>query len=419
MDLISFRELFRGNKEYKYSIGDNSQFEQLIIKFYNYNPIIEELYEEPENYKYLLELWTHYIWMDDLKGKSENQIKEILMKSKINYFKWPDSVKQRFNKCLDSTSKSENNTMNKFRAILSNLPSLFKLLLNKLNIFSDKCFNENKNEFGQIALHICKLIMENASGIEIQNIKIIPKIIEDIWSRSKIKNISLEKIGKIIKKRKKIYQKMTNSPFYVFFQMGYSVYNLYSAYNEYQQIKDFTHKLTDKLDYFDKELENIESDIQFNRILIKEFVSKNKCTIENFSSELNELVNKVNNSLSKIKNLIKEIEQYIEFIKQKSEKEKVEFYKSLIQSTTGFVSGYFSNGLSSFFNVLSGIINGGAAYLHHENINALESKYKVLEEKLERAEKDRAEIENEMIALKDYVKDNEDAAPTFFDNNFE
>lgn len=49
---------------------------------------------------------------------------------------------------------------------------------------------------------------------------------------------------------------MTNSPFYVFFQMGYSVYNLYSAYNEYQEIKDFTHKITDKMDYFDKELEN-------------------------------------------------------------------------------------------------------------------------------------------------------------------
>ena len=64
---------------------------------------------------------------------------------------------------------------------------------------------------------------------------------------------------------------MTNSPFYVFFQMGYSVYNLYSAYNEYQEIKDFTHKITDKMDYFDKESENIENNIQLNRILIKEF----------------------------------------------------------------------------------------------------------------------------------------------------
>ena len=45
---------------------------------------------------------------------------------------------------IDSTSKNENSTMNKFREILSNLPSLFKLLLNKLNIFSNKCFSENK-----------------------------------------------------------------------------------------------------------------------------------------------------------------------------------------------------------------------------------------------------------------------------------
>jgi len=417
MDYTPFRELFRGNKQYKYSIGDNSQFEQLIIKFYNYNSIIEELYEEPENYKYLLELWTHYIWMEDLKGKSEDQIKEILMKTKINYSNWPENIKQRFNKCLDSTSKNENSTMNKFREILSNLPSLFKLLLNKLNIFSNKCFSENKKEFGQIALHVCKLIIENSSGIEIQNIRIIPKIIEDVWSNSKIKNISFEKIGKIIKKRKKIYRKMTNSPFYVFFQMGYSVYNLYSAYNEYQEIKDFTHKITDKMDYFDKELENIENDIQLNRILIKNFVSTNKCTIENFSSKLNDLVEKVNNDLSKIKNLIKEIKQYIEFIKQKSEKEKVEFYKSLFQSTAGFVSGYFSNGFSSFLNVLSGIINGGTAYLHHENINSIEANYKRLEEQLKRAEKDRAEIEDEMQTLKNFVEENEDAAPTFYDNN--
>ena len=97
--------------------------------------------------------------------------------------------------------------------------------------------------------------------------------------------------------------------------MGYSVYNLYSAYNEYQEIKDFTHKITDKMDYFDKELENIENNIQLNRILIKEFVSTNKFTIENFSTKLNNLVEKENNDLSKIKNLIKEIKQYIEFIK--------------------------------------------------------------------------------------------------------
>ena len=129
------------------------------------------------------------------------------------------------------------------------------------------------------------------------------------------------------------------------------------------------------------------------------------------------MVEKVNNSLSKIKNLIKEIKQYIDFIKQKSEKEKVEFYKSLFHSTVGFVSGYFSIGLSSFFNVLSGILNGGAAYLHHENINAIVANYERLEKQLERPEKDRAEIENEMLTLKNYVEENEDAAPTFFDNN--
>ena len=72
------------------------------------------------------------------------------------------------------------------------------------------------------------------------------------------------------------------------------------------------------MDYFDKELENIENDIKLNRILIVIFVSINKCTIENFSSKLNKLIENVNNALSKIKNLIKEIKKYIDFIKQKS-----------------------------------------------------------------------------------------------------
>ena len=89
-----------------------------------------------------------------------NYIRINIISRIILYSNWPENIKQRFNKCLDSTSTNENNTMSKFREILSNLTSLFKL------------------------------------------------------------------------------------------------YNLYSAYNEYQEIKDFTHKITDKMDYFDKELEN-------------------------------------------------------------------------------------------------------------------------------------------------------------------
>ena len=55
--------------------------------------------------------------------------------------------------------------------------------------------------------------------------------------------------------------------------------------------------------------------------------------------------------------------------------------------------------------------------MHHENINAIVANYERLEKQLERAEKDCAEIENEMLTLKNYVEENEDAAPTFFDNN--
>ena len=66
---------------------------------------------------------------------------------------------------------------------------------------------------------------------------------------------------------------------------------------------------------------------------------------------------------------------------------KVEFYKSLFHSNAGLVLGYFSNGFSSFFNI-SGILNGRTAYLHHENINVVESNYERLEKQLIRAEKE-------------------------------
>ena len=45
----------------------------------------------------------------------------------------------------------------------------------------------NKKEFEQIALHICKLIMEHSSGIEIHNIQIIPKIIRIFGQIQKLK----------------------------------------------------------------------------------------------------------------------------------------------------------------------------------------------------------------------------------------
>ena len=85
-----------------------------------------------------------------------------------------------------------------------------------------------------------------------------------------------------------------------------------------------------------------------NRILIKEFVSTNKCTIENFSTKLKDLVEKVNNDLSKIKNLIKEKKNNILNLSNKKVKKK----------KLNFINLYFTQLLDLFQDIFQMV------YLH-------------------------------------------------------
>lgn len=83
----AFQNLFKGNMEYfekkKPEIVEDYFFKQLIMKFSNYNMIINIWYLEESNYKYIQELWYNYIAINDLNGKTKEDI-EDLMEKKTN-----------------------------------------------------------------------------------------------------------------------------------------------------------------------------------------------------------------------------------------------------------------------------------------------------------------------------------------------
>lgn len=88
MNSESFEKLFTGDNDYNYNI-ENRDFKELGKKFNNYHTIIEEWYENEDDYLYIKELWSPYICIEELGEKEENEIEEYLMKNKINLKKWP------------------------------------------------------------------------------------------------------------------------------------------------------------------------------------------------------------------------------------------------------------------------------------------------------------------------------------------
>ena len=76
-----FQKLFEGTEDYNYSqINEEEKidFNFLVLKFDNYQCILQEWYRDEKKHKYIAKLWKKYITMRELRKKSSDQIERTL-----------------------------------------------------------------------------------------------------------------------------------------------------------------------------------------------------------------------------------------------------------------------------------------------------------------------------------------------------
>ena len=99
LDSESFENLFNGSIDFQYKIKMHHHFKMLIAKFDNFKCLLQEWYEEENNYKYLKELWLKNISLESLINKKDIEIEKSLEKKDIYISQWPPDIRIIFRKC--------------------------------------------------------------------------------------------------------------------------------------------------------------------------------------------------------------------------------------------------------------------------------------------------------------------------------
>lgn len=104
-DIELYNHLFEGNVTY-FEGEKNYHFKLLVYKFQNFAPFLIAWYKS-DKIKYLKELWTEYICIEDLRNLGSKEKVEKYMTERTSYKDWPKTIKKEFNLNIKADIKTE------------------------------------------------------------------------------------------------------------------------------------------------------------------------------------------------------------------------------------------------------------------------------------------------------------------------
>jgi hypothetical protein len=137
------KNLIEGTIDFSYPVSNKESFKKLVYKFNNYSDFILEWYQNKENHKYLIELWKHYVCIEDIKEniKNDEELTKFLESKSIHYSKWPNEIKEQFKSIFDET---DGTFIYKIKEELNRNPQI-KKIINDLNKNREQCKNIGVN----------------------------------------------------------------------------------------------------------------------------------------------------------------------------------------------------------------------------------------------------------------------------------
>ena len=135
-------KLLKGERNYAYPVKNKDIFNNLVLKFDNFDAIISKWYQKEENYKYIKQLWLQYICIEEIRlllkeDKDDQKLINYLEKKKIDYSQWPKEVKEEFKKCAKKTVGSAIHE-EEFKKEMNTQHSLFNNAFKSITELKDK-----------------------------------------------------------------------------------------------------------------------------------------------------------------------------------------------------------------------------------------------------------------------------------------
>ena len=419
-----FQKLFEGTEDYNYSqINEEEKidFNFLVLKFDNYQCILQEWYRDEKKHKYIAKLWQKYITMRELRKKSSDQIErtlqdiygfsneeykitEELAKIIINS---PESkaediklfLKEKrpdFYSLIDTASSYQKNLQNSSiknkETYISNLEYISNKLISKLPPLVRDYFknNENIKEIKRISEPIINRIKKEL----MKQFKNDSKAENDNDGFKKIYDIgySLKTIynSKILKGFKNYFDNdmlaLSNLSM-SFFNLCSSIITFYRCFEDYEKNRnEFSNRLYEIHNNFERHKNEIYSFTD----------SKNT---EEYIKNIIDVGNKISQDKQDVIDLITQIEDTI----LQSEKTKKKNIGSIIIGSVGFVfslvGAVFTGGGTAIMYGIAMILNGANVAISSGNIVLLKKQLKDYKSIVSKANDEYKKINNEIESL--------------------
>lgn len=408
LDSESFENLFNGRIDFEYKIKMHHHFKMLIAKFDNFKCLLQEWYEEENNYKYLKELWLKNISLECLINMKDIEIEKSLEKKDIYISKWPSDIKELF---LQNVRQTTNTVYNKIKEFFKSIPAQLKKLLELINSLSNQL---EKKGIGDIANNLLNygisifLLLSNCPQIKAYKDvckDFITQLSSNISFKEGIKYLK-NNLGKYKDILKKIYDKKSTKVLYVvtsLYSLGSSIYDIYSINKLMKKIKD---------DNYGKQIKRIEDNFISHRKQIHEDL--NNCDFTLYDSILKDGIEKIENDEYKLKQIMIKIDNYIQEVDDKKKAQVSGIIGGVAQFGIGIVGGIVTGGISSALYFASSFLNGISVIIRGINIDKLKDLNKELKDYKKQADILHNDIYNEIIDLRNILKQDQEAAPVYF-----
>ena len=367
----SLYNLFQGIKNYKYNIEDNCyQFHLLLDKFNNFYLLLEEWYQDKNNYKYIQELWLKYVSLESLRDKNEEKIEQYLAGENIDFKTWPGKIKRKFIQICRATRDT---FVFKFKKYFQNLPNSFKNILGKIKSLADYCKKLGENILSNYIIEYCLSILGATMNLEGKDLIKIKHIFLNLISQFTPSNFNVSEFFNSFKDN--IFQLLTTvaSGFKSkLFAISYGVTSFVQLITSINSCVQIVNKLKE-IKQVKSEVETIYENFKKQKEKINNILNKNGYNDIFTSNEtIDFCISEINESKNQLKKIIERMQNYIKESQDDQEKHAIGLASSILNIGIGVIGGILTGGALAAFYIGTAIGNGINTIINGVNIGLLE-----------------------------------------------
>lgn len=377
-----FEELFKGNTDLNYNIGNSYEFLHLVYKFEDYNKIIYNWHKDKSKYNQIVLLWKKNISISNLYDLTKNELE-----NELNNLGLSIEFKYELIRFLSTTIESKSAGI--FEYMKEQLKLIYSLItfskneqktleINNNNLYSKNLFNIIEGLIVGSLPFIQKYLEQipdldplSKSEVTKESSSLLKKVILKIFKKNESNSYIHKELLDITKDFK--YGKEINlllnkvkgfysSPIIQICHLALSFLNLVNSIKTFKENKQDFKILGQQ---FSREFSNICSDFEEHK---REIGLLNLSKIRESTQRIREVHEKILSDKNRLSNLIERIRKKISEKESEKKKGGIAIALGCLGALSSIIGAVFTGGASLIIYAGAAALNGAAIGIHSANI---------------------------------------------------